>query len=84
MCIRDSLGGWATPWSAEELLNGQHQRDDIPAHAGTAHSGLQQKRLEEDFCWIVCHVSRTTQSVKVLNCSELTFAIGWALNIKTH
>ena len=26
------LGGWATPWSAEEMLDGQHQRVDIPAH----------------------------------------------------
>ena len=41
------LGGWATPWSAEEMLDGQHQRVDIPAHAGTAHKGLLQKRLEE-------------------------------------
>ena len=23
------LGRWATPWSAEEILNGQHQRVDI-------------------------------------------------------
>ena len=34
------LGGWATPGSAEEMLDGQRQRVDIPAHAGTAHSGL--------------------------------------------
>ena len=25
------LGGWATPWSAEEMLDGQSQRVDIPA-----------------------------------------------------
>ena len=36
------LGGWATPWSAEGMLDGQHQRVDIPAHA--------QKGLEEDLC----------------------------------
>ena len=29
------LGGWATPWSAEEMLDGQHQRVDIPASART-------------------------------------------------
>ena len=34
---------WATPWSAEELLDGQHQRVDIPAHTRTAHKGLLQK-----------------------------------------
>ena len=33
------LGGWATPWSVEEMLDGQHQRVDIPAHARTAHKG---------------------------------------------
>ena len=25
--------GWAMPWSAGEILDGQHQRVDIPAHA---------------------------------------------------
>ena len=50
------LGRWATPWSAEEMLDGQHQRVDIPAHARTAHrEGLLQKRQEEDLCWIICH-----------------------------
>ena len=44
------LGGLATPWSAEEMLDGQHQRVDIPAHARAAHTGLRQKRLEEDLC----------------------------------
>ena len=41
------LGGWATPWSAEEMLDGQHQGVDIPDHARAAHNGLLQKRLEE-------------------------------------
>ena len=41
---------WATPWSAEETLEGQHQRVDIPAHARTSHKGLLQKRLEEELC----------------------------------
>ena len=44
------LGGWVTPWSAEKILDGQHQRVDTPAHARTAHKGLLQKRLEEDLC----------------------------------
>ena len=38
------LGGWATPWSPEEILDGQHQRVDIPAHARTARKGLLQRR----------------------------------------
>ena len=42
------LGGWATPWSAEKMLDGQHQRVNIPANARTAHKGLLQKRLEKD------------------------------------
>ena len=44
------LGGWVTPWSAEEMLDGQHQRVDSPAYARPAHKGLLQKRLEEDLC----------------------------------
>ena len=44
------LGGWATPWSAEEMLDGQHQRVDIPGHTRTGYKGLLQKRLEEDLC----------------------------------
>ena len=48
--LHGNLGGWATPWSAEEMLDEQHQRVDIPAHARTAHKNLLQKRLEEDLC----------------------------------
>ena len=44
------FGEWATPWSAEEMLDGQLHRVDIPARARTAHKGLLQKRLEEDLC----------------------------------
>ena len=47
--------GRETSWLAEEMLDGQHQRVDIPAHARTAHiNDLQQKTLEENLC---CHVS---------------------------
>ena len=42
-------------WSAEEMLDGQRQRVDIPAHARAAHKGLLQKRLEEDLCLIILH-----------------------------
>ena len=62
-------------WSAEEMLDGQHQREDNPANARTAHKGLMQKRLEEDFCWIVPRVSPTTQSVKGLNRTELVLPV---------
>ena len=37
------LGGWTTPWPAEEMLDGQHQRVDIAAHARTTHNGLLQR-----------------------------------------
>ena len=40
-------GGWAMPWSAEEMLDGQRQRVDIPRLARTANNGLTQKRLED-------------------------------------
>ena len=42
------LGGWATSWSIEEMLDGQHQRVDVPFDARTANDGIPQKRLEED------------------------------------
>ena len=44
------LGGRATPWLASEMLDGQHQRVDIPAHARAAYSGVLQKTLEENLC----------------------------------
>ena len=63
------LGGWATPWSAEEMLDGQHQRDSISAHARTADKGLQQKndwkRTSAESSVII--ISPTIQSVKGLN-----------------
>ena len=58
------LGGWATPWSADEMLDGQHQRMDTSAHASIDHKGLLQKRPEKDLCWIIPNVP---QSVKGLN-----------------
>ena len=64
------LGGWVTLWSAEEMLDVQHQSVDIPANARTAHKGLLQKSPEEDLCWIVLHVLSTTQSVKGLDWTE--------------
>ena len=44
------LRGLATPWSVEEMLDGQQQRVDIPAHSKIAHKPLLQKRLEEYLC----------------------------------
>ena len=44
------LGRQAMPWSGKEMLDGHHQRVDIPAHARTAHKGLLQKRLEKALC----------------------------------
>ena len=58
------LGGWAMLWLAEEMLDGQHQRVDIPTHARTAHN--LQKRLEEDLHLIDSHVPPVAQSVKEL------------------
>ena len=72
-------GGWATSWLVEEMMDGQHQRVDIPAHARTAHKGLLLKRLEEDLCWIIPHVPLTTQLVKGLTelviCSQAELII---------
>ena len=61
------LGGWATLWKAEKMLDGQHPKVEIHTHARIAHNGLPRKRLEENRGWIVPHVSPMTQSVKGLN-----------------
>ena len=37
-----------TPWSAEEMLDGEHQRVDIPANGRPAHNSLLQKGLERE------------------------------------
>ena len=73
--LQGNPGGWATPWSAEEMLDGKHQRVDIPAHARTANKGLLQKRLEEDLCWIVPHVPSTIKSDKRLKWPELKLLV---------
>ena len=36
-----SPGEWAMPRSAEEMLDGQRQRVDVPAPDATAYNGLQ-------------------------------------------
>ena len=50
------------------------RRADAPSHARPAHNGLLQKRLDKDFCWIICHVQLTGQSVRGLN---WTRSEGW-------
>ena len=69
-------GSWsvATPWSAEEMLDGQHQRGDILTRARTTYKSLLQKRLEEDLCWIVPRVLPTTESIEGLNWNESVVA----------
>ena len=48
--LHSTLEGGGTPRKAEEMLDGQQQRVDIPAHATAAHKRLLQKRLQEDLC----------------------------------
>ena len=62
--------GQVTLCSAEEMLDGRHQRADIPAHARTAHNGLPQTRLEGDLCLIVLHVYLTIQFIRGLNWTQ--------------
>ena len=40
-------GGRRRDWQ-KELLDGQRQRMNVPAHARTTHDSLLQKRLDED------------------------------------
>ena len=70
------LRGLATPWSVEEMPDGQHQtqRVDIPAHARIAHNCLLQKKKNgEDSVGIVPRVPPTTKSIKGLNCTAWIF-----------
>ena len=61
------LGAWATQRSAQDLLDGQRQRLDVPAHAGTTHDSLSKKRLEEYLCRIIRHALPTSRSIEGLN-----------------
>ena len=69
------LVGWVMPWLAEEMLDGQHQRVDIPAHARNGQNDPLQKRLAEDLHWIIPHVTPPpmTQWVMGLNRTELNW-----------
>ena len=44
------LGGRRAPWSAEEMLDGQRQRVDVPAYARIDPHVTRRERLEEDLC----------------------------------
>ena len=50
------LGRWATPWTAEEMLDGQHQEWAflLPMPEWLSRASCR-KRLKEDLCWIICH-----------------------------
>ena len=64
------LGGWATQWSAEEMLDGQHQRVDMSAHARTAYKDLLQdskKTSAESSLISIPPPPVMTQSVKGLS-----------------
>ena len=75
------LGRWVTLWLAEEMLDVQHWKMDIPVQVRIAHKGFLQTRLEEDLCWIAPYVPLppppTTQSVKGLN-----WLTGWKIKWK--
>ena len=69
--------GWVMPWSAEETLDGHHQRVEIPANARTAQKGLLQKKNGRGSLLIIPHIPLMTQSVKGLNWTEpLLTALG--------
>ena len=65
------IGGWAMPWSAEEMLDGQHQRVNIPAHARTAHKVLprkDQKRISAESSLMSPWWSNRSMDWTELNC----------------
>ena len=76
-------------WSAEEMLDGQHQRVDIPVHARIAHNGLLHKTPER-----LSAEPSVCQSVQGLNWTELnwmhsvcagtTYTVDWGLNVKNQ
>ena len=42
--LQGTFAECATPWSAEGMLDGQHQRVDVTTHARTVRKGLPQKK----------------------------------------
>ena len=74
-CPSGHLGGWVMLQLAEEMLDVERQRVDIPTHARTAHNSLLQKRLKENICWIIQYVPLVTQSAKGLNWTDLNSSL---------
>ena len=67
------LGGCATPWSAEAMLDEQHQSGH-PCPCQNCWQGPPAEKTgrgNEDLCWIVSHVPLATQTLKGLNWTEL-------------
>ena len=58
----ERLGGWATLWSTEKMLDSQCQRVNLPAHARTAYNLLQKKNPtgSEDDLYRIVHLSPPT------------------------
>ena len=48
--LQGTLEGRRRRGRQRNMLDGQHQRVDIPAQVGSAHEGLLQKGLEDDPC----------------------------------
>ena len=70
------LGGWTTLWSAEEMLDGQRKRVDSPAHARSAHIDRLQLKTGRGSLPDRPPCLPATQSVKGLNCTELSYIAG--------
>ena len=73
-CPSGNLGRRTTPWSAEEMLDGQGQEWVTSLPMPELHkkkNGHPQERQEEGLRWIVSHVPSTTQKVKELNWTDL-------------
>ena len=64
--------GWVMLWSAEEMLDGQHPRVAIPAHARTAHKGLLQKKD-----WKRISAESSFMSFRQPNCSRDWTELNW-------
>ena len=49
------LGGWPTPWSEKEMLDGQHKEWAFLPMLELLNRASCRERLGEDLCWIICH-----------------------------
>ena len=72
--VRGTLEVGRRTWLAEEMLDGQHQKVDIPANASTAHKGSCRKgwkRISAESSLMSLRWPNRSRAWRELNCSRV-------------